>query len=210
MAASQLGVYNKALRWLEERPLGSLTENREPRRLLDSEWSDAVLTVLYDAYWLHAIRNVKVDASANEVPQFGYKYAFPKPPDWTKTYLVADNEIFDPPLRRYDDLNNVWYSDISPIYVKYVSSDPDWGWNMSLWTPGFSEYLGIHLAWLLCPRVKQWSQKMEELEKRKEMIRRRAIAKDAMDLPPRSMPVGTWVQSRAPRGSILPYWPGDE
>lgn len=213
MGASQLSIYNKALRNLEERKAASLTEGREPVRYLNDEWTDAVNAVLYDAAWNFSIRSVKVDASTNSVPNFGPKYAFPKPTDWTKTFLVASNEIYNPTLHTYDDANNFWFADISPIYVKYVSNDPNFGWNMSLWTPGFAEYLGIYLAWLLCPRAKQWEAKMDAIEKRKENIRRRAIAKDAMDLPPKSLPFGSWVQSRAPRGSIVPYgnpWPGED
>ena len=201
---SQLGIYNKALRHLEERKLLSLTEPREPRRYLDDEWGDAILFVLSQGYWKHAVRLQKIDASATNIPQFGFEYAFPKPADWISTFQIADNEGFEPLMRRYDDANNFWYSDITPIYAKFISSDPSYGLDMSLWTPGFSEYLAIYLAWLCAPRLKQSTEKVEVIEKRMKMIRIESLAKDAMDLPTGKIPYGTWVQSRAPRGSILP------
>jgi hypothetical protein len=38
MSASKLKLYNDALGILGERRLASLTENREPRRVLDEVW----------------------------------------------------------------------------------------------------------------------------------------------------------------------------
>ena len=205
MAASQLGVYNKALRWLGERKLVSLSENRESLRYLNDEWSDAIEFVLAAAYWKHAIRNIEAPAETTQSPNFGFEYVFAKPSDWVQTYQVADNEVYEPLLRRYDDINNYWYADISPLYIKYVSNDPDFGLNMSLWTPGFIEYLAIYLASLCAPRLTQAANKIDMIEKKLKSIRTVAIARDAMDLPPGKPPYGTWVQSRAPRGSILPY-----
>ena len=203
--ATQLSVYNAALRYLGERKLASLSEPREPRRYLDDEYSDAVLFILADGFWKCAIRIDKVDASTTQTPNFGYQYAFPKPDDWVHTYQVADNEAFNPLLRRYGDANNVWFSDISPIYVKYVSKDPNYGLNMAMWTPGMVEYLAVYLAWLVAPRLKQSQDFTDGLEKQVKRKRSNALAKDAMDLPPGQPPYGTWVQSRAPRGSILPF-----
>lgn len=203
--ASQLSIYNKSLRFLEERKLANLKENREPRYYLDDEWSDAILYILAAGYWKHAMRTVEVNAEVNLTPQFGFQFCFQKPSDWIQTYQVADNEVFEPLLRRYDDANNYWYADISPIYVKYTSNDPDFGLNMSLWTPGFVEYLSAYLAQLLVPRIKQAQDKIERIDKVVKRIKMEALARDAMDLPPGHPPYNTWVMSRAPRGSILPY-----
>jgi hypothetical protein len=205
VGATQLGVYNKALRFLEERKLASLTENREPRRYLDDEWADAVIYCLSQGYWKHSIRNVQMNAEVNQNPNFGFQFAFLKPDDWISTFQVADNEVYMPLLRRYDDQNNYWYSDITPIYVKYTSSDPRFGLNMALWTPNFVEYLAGYLAQLLCPRIKQAADKIDRIDKLVVRLRREGLAKDAMDLPPGKIPYGDWVMSRAPRGSILPY-----
>lgn len=205
MAASQFSIYNKALRWLEERKLASLTENREPRRYLNDEWQDAVNFILSQGYWKHAIRTVQANADTTQAPNFGYEYSFQKPSDWVSTFQVADNEVFVPLQRHYDDANNYWYADITPLYIKYVSSDPNFGWNMALWTPGFVEYLAGYLAQLLVPRIKQAGDKVDRIDKLVRRLRTEGLAKDAMDLPVGKPPPGTWVMSRAPRGSILPY-----
>jgi hypothetical protein len=204
MGATQMGVYNKALRHLEERKLAALTEQREPLRYLNDEWSDAVEFCLFQGFWNFSIRNQQNNASTQNVPNFGYIFAFPKPTDWVKTFMIADNSDYNPTLRRYDDQNNFWYADVTPLYTKFISNDPNFGLNMALWTPGFIEYLAAYLAWLCAPRLKQAQDKVDRLEKLQKKKRTEAIAIDAMDLPPGQFPVGTWVQSRAPRGSILP------
>ncbi len=204
MAASQQSVYNKALRFLEERPIASLTEPREPVRLLNIEWTDAVNACLYDGYWNHAIREVLATPDSTQTPQFGYLFSYQKPADWIKTFQIADNEAFFPLLRRYSDQNNVWYAEAPQLYIKYVSSDQNFGWNLAYWPPFFTEYVACYLASLLAPRIKQNSQKVDDIRKELKKCRAMALSKDAMDLPPGRIPPGTWVLSRAPRGSQYP------
>ena len=205
MAASQMSVFNKALRWLEERSLASLSEQREPVRLLNNEWQDAVQTCLEKDYWKHAIRESQFSPDVNRTPNFGFLWAFTKPTDWVSTFQVSDNPAYDPLHRRFTDQNNVWYADSNPLYVRYVSNDPDYGWNLALWRAGFTEYVAAYLAWLLAPRTKQWQQKVDAIEKILRKAEARAIAQDAMQGPPGKPPYGTWVTSRAPRGGVYPF-----
>lgn len=203
--ATQLSVYNRALRWLEERKLQSLTENREPRRYLDDEYQDAVIFCLQQGNWKHAMRFVQVNAEINQTPNFGYEFAFLKPDDWLSTYQIADNDAFNPLIRNLVDMNNYWYTDITPIYARYVSSDARFGWNTALWREGFKEYLAAYLAQLVVPRLKQAGDKIDRVDKALKRIKIDALAKDAFSDPPGQRPYDTWVTSRAPRGSVVPY-----
>lgn len=204
MGASQLGIFNGALRWLQERKLASLTEKREPLRYLNDEYQNAIEYVLYQGYWNFSIRNVQIPNEPTLAPAFGFEFCFQKPTDWVRTYQIADNEDYNPLIRRLNDNNNYWFTDISPIYVKYVSNDPNFGLNMSLWTPGFIEYLSCYLAFLVAPRIKQDMNFVNNLEKLLKRRKAEALATDAMDLPPQETNYNTWVMSRAPRGSITP------
>ena len=155
MGYSQQSVYNIALRWLEERPvalnLGGLTEQREPVRLLNAEWTNAVATCLYAGYWNFAVREVQATPDINRSPQFGFSFCYQKPTDWVRTFQMSANEQFDPLLRFFKDQNAVWYANVPLIYVKYISNDPNFGWNLGYWTPGFAEYLGGYLAYYARP-----------------------------------------------------------
>ena len=202
MGESVLGLYNTALRWLEERKLATLTEKREPRYYLDDEWERAVNFCLQTGYWKFALRMVMATPDTTAVPNFGRTYSYQKPSDWIRTYQVSPDDRFIRKDRRFLDQNNVWYSDLPYFYVRYLSKDPDFGWNMSLWTPAFAEYLGGYLALMVAPRIKQASDKTAEIEKRLKKQKAEALALDAMDAPPGEIERGTWVQSRTPRGSV--------
>ena len=74
---TQLFIYNEALGHLGERQLASLSEPREPRRVLDSYWSDVVGYCLSQGLWKFARRTIQVDNSSSLTPQFGFDYFFP-------------------------------------------------------------------------------------------------------------------------------------
>lgn len=204
MAASQLQVYNDALGHLEERKLASLTENREPRRLLDDEWGPAVATLLEEGYWKHALRTVKAEPDSAQAPNFGRSYSYTKPVDWVRTYQLSPDDRFLVLDRNFIDGNGVWVSDLPYFYVRYISNDANFGWNLSLWRPAFTNYLGAYLAWKITPRIKQAADKLDQMEKKMHKLKRHAIAIDAMDAPVGHPPYGTWITSRTPRGSIYP------
>src|SRR2546425_1178515 len=79
---TQLFIYNEALGHVGERQLASLAEPREPRRVLDSYWSDVVGFCLSQGLWKFARRTVRVDNSSSLTPQFGFNYFLPLPFGW--------------------------------------------------------------------------------------------------------------------------------
>lgn len=204
MGASQLSIYNGALRYLQERKLASLTENREPRRYMDDEFAGNNEFCLSQGNWTFAINEVELQASTTLIPNFGFAYAFPLPPDYDHIFNLADNESYNPLLRYYTIQNNIIYADITPLYMRYVSNGPNYGLNLGMWTPPFIDYVEARLAWLCAPRLKQKQETIESIEKIMKSAKATAVNKDSQNLPPGITPYGLWVQSRAPRGSITP------
>lgn len=204
MGASRLSIYNGALRYLQERKLASLTENREPRRYMDDEFDGNNLFCLSQGNWTFALNQVELQASTTLIPNFSLAYAFPIPGDLDHIYQLADNESYNPLLRTYTVQNNIIYADISPIYLTYVSNGPNYGLNLGLWTPPFIDYVQARLAWLCVPRLKQKQETIDAVTKIMKDAKATAVNKDSQGLPPGQTPYGTWVQSRAPRGSITP------
>lgn len=199
MGASRLSIYNGALRWLEERKLMSLTENREPRRYMDDEFDENNLFCLAEGNWNFAIKEVQMGPEETAIPNFGFNFAFKKPLDWNHTYQVSGNEGFDPLLRHYTDEHGFWYSNSPILYVRYVSQDPNYGLNMGLWSPSFVQYVEARLAWLCAGRLKQKQNLIDRLAKLVKTTRAEAISTDSQDLPPGKVPYGTWTLARAPR-----------
>jgi len=77
--ATKLGLFNGALLMLGERSLATLTENREPRRLLDIVWDGGgVRTCLEAGIWNFAVRAARIEYDPSAEPGFGLDRAFTK------------------------------------------------------------------------------------------------------------------------------------
>lgn len=147
MAVTRLQLYNNTLLLCGERFLSALTEDREPRRLLDQVWNtNGVDYVLEQGQWWFALRTVRVDYDPAITPDFGYRRAFVKPSDWIATSAVCTDEYFRVPLTAYADEVGYWYSDTDPIYVKYVSNAATYGANLAIWPASFADYVAAYFA----------------------------------------------------------------
>ena len=199
---TQLFIYNEALGHLGERQLASLAEPREPRRVLDSYWADVAGFCLSQGLWKFARRTAQIDASSTLVPQFGFTCCFPVPADWVRTILVSSSPNMDPPLLQYSDEGGVWYANLTPIYVAYVSSDPLYGMNIGAWPEHFVDYVALRLARQACLRLTSDKELRAALLREEDRARRVAKAEQAMDEPPGLPPVPYWARAR--RGAFGP------
>lgn len=197
MAASQLGVYNRALLLIEERSLTSLSEDRPPRRALDARWNDTVNYCIEQGLWNFAMRQVQIASSGSLSPAFGYDNVFERPTDWVRTHQVSADERFNQPLEDYADQRGYWFADVDPLFVRYVSNDSDYGWNLALWPQTFTEYVATRLAAQIVGKISASDTKVARLEKLEKAARIDARSKDAMNEAPQRMPTGTWARSRS-------------
>lgn len=181
--ADKLSVYNGALRLLGERTLASLTENREPRRLLDSVWynNEAMKFCLEAGLWNFAMRAVQLPYTPSVTPAFGYTYAFEKPEDFVRTASFCSDEFFREAILDYLDLPSYWYANSDTVYVKYVSADTDTGFDMSLWPPSFTKFVESYVANEIAPTLVQDAAKKELLERELKDALRVAKSRDAME-----------------------------
>lgn len=197
---SQLRLYNHALRLLGERELASLSEDREPRRLLDAVWNDSgKRRVLESGLWNFATRTVKVDAEVAVTPAFGLRYAFTRPTDFVRIVALCSDPMLKTPLLDYRDDSAYWYADITPIYLRYVSDDATtYGGNLATWTESFCEWAAFYFADQVRPKLtgfrtdadrKQWKADVKK-------ALRTARSRDAMNQPTAFPPTGNWVGAR--------------
>lgn len=198
---SKLGLYNGALRELGERKLASLSENREPRRVLDSAWDDeAVRTCLAAGQWNFATNSIELTNSPSVEPSFGYQYAFDKPANWVRTVAMCEDEYFNSPLLCYQDEGAYWYADIDIIYVRYVDSGTSFGLDYSKWPPNFTRYVEAWLAARICMSLTQNKSKRDGLEQDAEVWLTKAKSTDAMDESTKFLPQGSWTRARMSHG----------
>ncbi len=199
---TRLLMYNEALQLCGERSIDDLTENREPRYLLDHVWDNGgVDTCLADGQWKFALRTVLLDYDPNLTIDFGFKRPYAKPSDWVITSAITSDEYFNTPLLRYVDEAGYWYADIDQMYVKYVSNDATYGGDLSAWPQTFGDFVASHFASKIVQKLTSDKQKRADvLMERKERLKI-ARSRDAMADPTKFPPEGGWNSSRRRGGS---------
>jgi hypothetical protein len=203
--SSQLEIYNQALLHLRETKLADLTEDREARYVLDTLWAPVRKVMLEAGFWKFAIRTVRITADPDVTPAFGYPLAFNKPADWVKTYLVSANEFLDPPHYQWEEEANQFFSNVDPLFLRYVSNaSPGYGFDPAVWTGRFEQAFAFELAWRAAPKVTGSSDSlMTSLENDKKAALSTALSFEALREPTRRPPQGRFTSARfSPRVRI--------
>ena len=199
--ATQLGLYNAALVEIGERTLASLSEEREPRRVLDSVYANVLTECLEAGQWNFATRAIRAEADPEIVPEFGERFIFGKPADWLRTVALSANGRFDPPLMRYLDEVGYWAADLEVIYVRYVSNDVGFGLDLPAWPRSFARYVELALADRIVERLTQNRGKKDDIAREMKKARLSALSRDAMnDAQPKFAATGSW---NAARGGLI-------
>ncbi len=147
MSATRLSIYNGALLLCGQRALASLTVAEESRYLLDTVWNNQGIDgCLEEAQWEFAMRTVRIDYDPGIQPDFGFPRAFDKPTDWILTSAMCSDEFFRAPITAYVDETGYWYANEETIYVRYISNDEAYGYNLALWPRSFTEFVEAHFA----------------------------------------------------------------
>lgn len=196
----KLDVYNGALRRLGSRRLASLSESREPRRVLDDIWNGGALVdyALERGEWNFALRSVQGAYNASITPEFGFRRAFDKPDDFRRLASLSADEYFRIPLTAegYSDEGGYWLSDHDTIYIRYVSSHDNYGYDSSRWTESFRYYLETCMAFEACERLTNSRSKLADIAADMRRYLSEAKSTDAMQEGVKFRPAGAWVQSR--------------
>lgn len=197
MSTSRLQLYNKALTLCGARTISALTDNVESRRVLDTIWdAGAVKHCLEQGYWNFAMRTVRLDATTDIEPDFGYQYAFDKPDDWVRTFAFCYDEYFNSPITQYADEVGYWFCENNEIYVQYVSSDSSYGANYGAWPESFSRYVEYYLAASIAPRLTLSDQKVEKLQRDEKRALQDGRTQDCSNEGTKFNPLGSWARSR--------------
>ena len=194
---TRLLIYNQALLFCGERSISSLSEDREPRRLLDQVWnSNCVDRCLEEAQWHFAMRADRFDPDPDIVTDFGYANAFSKPDDWILTSGVCQDEYFNVPLNQYSDEKGYWYADIDPLYVRYVSNDSAYGADLGTWPQTFADFVAMHMASRIIYKLATSDTRQGDLHKEREKYLLTAKNKAAMAEPTKFPAQGAWSRAR--------------
>lgn len=197
--ATQLGLYNAALRHLGQRKLSATTDDVEARYVLDDEYSAALVYCLRQGIWNFALEENSIASASATGNSVAYGNRFAKPADWVRTRDVSSSATFDPPLTDFVDMAGYWYasSSIATLYVRFVSSTP--GILVANFPNDYAEYVAAYLAWLVYRKITGGG--VEERAVFAETVLdpalRMALANDAMDGKPTSQKAKMLTEIRA-------------
>lgn len=173
------------------------------RRLIDECYDDAIEFMLAQGLWNFASRTVAIESSTDVEPTFGYNYVFEKPDDFVRLVAIGANGELWPTLDDFIDENAYWHTNVDPLYVQYISDDPSYGADTSLWTitfrKAFEAYLATQIA--MDPMASISAGKLELLQKQQILLLRDARAKDALNQAAMRPAPGRLTQSRGGRFS---------
>lgn len=198
----KLRVYNGALFHLGSRKLSSLSEAREPRRVLDEVWGsndEVIYWALEQGEWNFAIRSVQADYSASVTPSFGFRRAFDKPSDFRRLAQLSSDEYFTYAMtdREFKDEATYWFTDHDVLYIRYVSDSDEYGLNSAAWSEAFIDFLEFRLAWKACRRITNSNSTFDRIDRDYQKALRAARSFDAMNEGVKILPSGSWVRARA-------------
>lgn len=173
-------------------------EDVESARALVAIYDKVVEDCLNKGSWNFAMSSSQFNADTGVEPNFGYTEVFAKPSDWIRTHALSLDEYFNTPLAEYVDENGYWYSDSTPIYVRYVSNDTGQGLDLGKWPRSFTRYVELELAARVCYRLTQDKSLREEIKKMRDDAKKMALSHDAMnDAQPKFRPIGKWGKARS-------------
>ena len=144
MAVDKLSLYNNALLLIGQRSLSSLTEDREPRHLLDASYAlDAI------EYCLEVVRPVfarktQLISTVTVSAEHDLDNVHTLPADYISIVGVYSDAKLDQEINRYIIEGNTLSCEYSTIYLRYITSDVVT--DFTNWVPSFSRVVAAYLA----------------------------------------------------------------
>jgi hypothetical protein len=195
-APNQLTLYNGALIICGGRILTALSDETKGRRLLDQAWANFPDAALEQGQWYFAMRSQRITFDPSITPDWGFRRVFEVPTDHVRTVAVCQDEDFKVPLVAVKEEAGFWYAHLDTIYVRFVSDDPTFGGDFSLWPSSFTEFVKADLASRIVWDLTSDKQKADQVDKRCARALAKAKGLAAMADSTQFPAEGSWVRSR--------------
>lgn len=211
VAETRFQIYCDALLLCEEEPLTNTTppfDNVPGRLYLDVVWNSGggLNACLEEGEWTFATRTVAISYNPAYTPPFGYQYAFNKPADYLRTTGISIDPYFNQPLELYSDEDSYWFANLAALYVRYVSNDPHFGFDLTKWPESFKQFVAAHFASKVIGKITHDQSKVEAMEKRRATYLASARSKDGMNEEVKYFPAGSWSRARRGWGNLSKRW----
>jgi hypothetical protein len=197
MSVTQLSVYNRALTALGQRRLATITEQCEPRRVLDDLWADCLQYCLEQGMWNFAMINSSLAADMGS-GDINYSHKYDKPGDLVHLFAISSSSTYDPPLvNDFVDQQAHWYANVATVYLRYTSNDgTSGGGNLGFWTQTFATYVAHVLAAWSAVRITGSEAMAQAMEVKAQRYLLAALAIDSVPMLPGMRPFNAEARSK--------------
>ena len=202
MGTTKLNLYNRAIRNCEQTPLSLITDNVESRRRCDDFYDDVLIWMMEQQFWRTAMRTVKITLDDTVDPAFAFDYAHQIPTDFVRKQMISLDEFLDYPLDEQEGNGSylmeggyIW-ANSTPIYMRYVSNDSSYGYDLTKWTDGMAEAFGYELGARVCPFLAGSTEKANELHDLAMAKQGRAGTFDSLQQATKRHREGAWTKGR--------------
>jgi hypothetical protein len=173
--ATQVEILNAALTRIGAATINDINELSEEARRCNAVWEIVYHSLLSQATWNFALREVVLAEVVGQPSLFGYKHVYQLPPDMFKLVHVYEDSDFKV-------IGNKLHTNLKTCTIRYTSDKVD----TSAWSPQFTELVAVTIAAQLAYVITKSGTLGDSLQA--EAARKLAIAKahdGADDIPER-------------------------
>lgn len=188
--ATQLEIFNGALRILETGLISDVNDQTEVGRILRDTWNSKVKLAFESYTWNFAAARAQLQQVP--APLFGYQFAYSKPSDWVRTLQVNQTGMKHDFLSNWVDEDGKILADAEQLFMRYISRNKITA--IGSWPATFSEYMNWELA--------EGSTKLNTAADVRRKIdtwlpKKQAIAQnfDSQNDPPPQRAAGRWASA---------------
>jgi len=151
VAVTKLQLYNNALLLIGQRELTGISEDREPRHLLDNVYDlDAIEYCLEIVKPVFASKTAKLSSpSTSSVHDLDSVHTLPS--DYVTVVGVFSDAKLDQPISRYLIEGNTLVCEYDTVYFRYTSDDVVT--DFSNWSASFNRVVSAYLARGICIKL---------------------------------------------------------
>lgn len=179
MSATQLSVFNEAMRILGDVRLITTADDVEAQYAMTDAWPGAVAFVLRQAAWRFALKTVALTPDHVAVSLPGFSTVYDQPADWLRThalFVVAGALECPIDIREQGQL---YSANVAAVQMRYVSSqfaDP----GAAPWPEHFAKVAAAYLAFQTGARINGGSAALAKLSELFASLLPEAVKMDAL------------------------------
>lgn len=200
--ATKIGIYNSALNLLGQQPLSTLVEERESRRVLDSEYARIVAKCLKAGNWFFAMRMAAMVGTATPTISRGFTNAYTKPSDLVLTFMGSNQANLQDALKGTEWMETPlnYLSNGSALTVQYTSNGDAYGMDLEKWGAMFEQYVISELASATCYQITRNPELMLSLKQIAQFDLGNAREIEAVQASPGLLPFNVQTRKEFLRG----------